>query len=68
MLETSGRGKGQTGAERGGQEALEVVGDILAELQLQALAPGTESGFFEPFELGVAYSAWPAYRRQVVGE
>jgi hypothetical protein len=53
---------------RGGQEALLVVAHILHELRLRALAPGTKSGFFEESELGVAYSDWQAYRRQVVGE
>jgi hypothetical protein len=52
----------------GGQEALLVVAGILAELRLRAIAPGTESGFFELSELGVAFSEWQAYRRQVVGE
>lgn len=52
---------------RGGQEALLVVADILRELGLRAIAPGTESGFFEPAELGLAYADWQAYRRQVVG-
>jgi len=52
---------------RGGDEALFVVADILRELRLRAVAPGTDSGFFEPSELGAAYSAWQAYRRQVVG-
>jgi hypothetical protein len=53
---------------RGGDEALLVVASILAELRFRALAPGTESGFFELSELGIASSAWQAYRRQVVGE
>jgi hypothetical protein len=53
---------------RGGTEALLVVAGVLDELRLRALAPGTESGFFELSELGVAHSAWQAYRRQVVGE
>jgi hypothetical protein len=53
---------------RGGQEALLVIADILAELWLRAIAPGTESGFFDLSELGVAFSAWQRYRRQVVGE
>jgi hypothetical protein len=53
---------------RGGPEALLVVAGILAELRLRAIAPGTESGFFEPSEFGGAYSAWQEYRRQVVGE
>jgi len=52
---------------RGGQETLFVVADILRELRLRAIAPGTDSGFFEPLELGAAYTAWQAYRRQVVG-
>jgi len=52
---------------RGGDEALFVVADILRELRLRAIAPGTDSGFFEPSELGAAYSVWQAYRRQVVG-
>jgi hypothetical protein len=53
---------------RGGQEALLVIADILSELRLRAIAPGTESGFFDLSELGVAYSSWQAYRRQVVDE
>ena len=52
---------------RGSQEALFVVADILSELRLRAIAPGTESGFFELGELGEAYSRWRAYRQQVVG-
>ena len=52
---------------RGGQEALFVVADILSELRLRAIAPGTESGFFEPAELGEAYLRWRDFRRQVVG-
>jgi hypothetical protein len=52
---------------RGGQEALFVVADILAELRLRALAPGTESGFFDLGELASAYARWKAYRNQVVG-
>jgi len=52
---------------RDGQEALLVVANILAELGLRAIAPGTESGFFDLSELGIAYSQWQAYRRQVVG-
>jgi hypothetical protein len=52
---------------RGGPEALLVVADILRELGLRALAPGTESGFFELAELGPAYAQWQAYRQQVVG-
>jgi hypothetical protein len=53
---------------RGGPEALFVVADILRELGLRAIAPGTESGFFGLAELGPAYAQWQAYRRQVVGE
>ncbi|QEG29616.1 hypothetical protein GobsT_44140 [Gemmata obscuriglobus] len=52
---------------RGAEEARFVIADILRELRLRALAPGTDSGFFEPSELGAAYTAWQAYRRQVVG-
>jgi hypothetical protein len=52
---------------RGGAAALSVVADILRELRLRAIAPGTDSGFFEPPEVGAAYSAWQAYRQQVVG-
>jgi hypothetical protein len=52
---------------RGGQEALFIVADILRELGLRALAPGTASGFFEHSELGPAYAQWQAYRQQVVG-
>jgi hypothetical protein len=52
---------------RGGEEALFVVADILRELRMRAIAPGTVSGFFEAAELGPAYSRWQAYRRQVVG-
>jgi hypothetical protein len=53
---------------RGSTKALLVVAGVLDELGLRALAPGTESGFFELSELGVAFSEWQAYRRQVVGE
>jgi hypothetical protein len=53
---------------RGGMEALLVVASILEELRVRALAPGTDSGFFELSELGIAYSQWQAYRRQVIGE
>jgi hypothetical protein len=53
---------------RGGQEALFVVAEILRDLGLRAIAPGTESGFFELAELGPAYAQWQAYRRQVVGD
>ncbi|MFO0808883.1 MAG: hypothetical protein U0746_09690 [Gemmataceae bacterium] len=52
---------------RGGPEALFVVADILRELGLRAIAPGTESGFFELAELGPAYAQWQVYRRQVLG-
>jgi hypothetical protein len=52
---------------RGGPEALFVVADILRELRLRALAPGTESGFFELAELAPAYAQWQAYRQQLVG-
>jgi hypothetical protein len=51
---------------RGGQEALFVVAEILAELRLRALAPGTESGFFDLGELQPAYARWKAYRNQMV--
>ena len=52
---------------RGGSEALFVIADILRELGLRAIAPGTESGFFELADLEPAYAQWQAYRRQVVG-
>jgi hypothetical protein len=52
---------------RGGPEALVVVADILRTLRLRAISPGTESGFFEPADLGPAYAQWLAYRQQVVG-
>lgn len=52
---------------RGGEEALFVVADILHELRLRAIAPATDSGFFELSELGSAYSRWQAYRETVVG-
>jgi hypothetical protein len=48
---------------RGGDTALFVVWDVLNELGCRALAPGTDSGFFE---LGAdtleAYARWRAYR------
>jgi hypothetical protein len=53
---------------RGDQEALLIVASILTELRLRAIAPGTESGFFNLSELGIAYQQWQAYRRQVIGE
>jgi hypothetical protein len=52
---------------RGAQDALVVVANILAELRLRAIAPGTKSGFFELSELAAAYSRWQAYRSKVVG-
>ena len=53
---------------RGGDEAMFVVADILRELRLRAIAPGTVSGFFEITELGVAYAKWQVFRRQIVGQ
>jgi hypothetical protein len=53
---------------RGDQQALFIVGSILAELGLRAIAPGTDSGFFDLGELQVAYSQWQQYRKQIVGK
>jgi hypothetical protein len=52
---------------RGGQEALLIVADILRELRLRAIVPGTESGFFELSELAPAYVRWQAHRQRMVG-
>jgi hypothetical protein len=53
---------------RGGEGALLVIANILAQLQFRAIAPGTKSGFFDLSELGVAYAKWQAYRQQVIGD
>ena len=51
---------------RGGEEGLFLVGDILAELDVRAFAPGTESGLFEVDRTREAFSRGRAYRRRVV--
>jgi hypothetical protein len=50
---------------RGGAEALSIISNILIELGVRALAPGTASGFFVDSEIESAYSRWQAYRKQI---
>ena len=51
---------------RGGDAAIGVVDAILKRLNLRAIAPGSDSGFFEPGPKAVqSFEKWRAYRDQI---
>lgn len=50
----------------GSEEGLFIIADILDELGVRALAPGTESGLFELDRTTEAFLWWSEYRKQIV--